>query len=330
MLYAQVYLTLASSSRHSTETRNFSYRTFDPEECYHLALEWTNKAIENTDFFFTQSWNDLWGVKNKGNKEIILATGFVGQINYGSNYFSMMTPKYSEFNGPQGSGFMSYGEFLYKAWKDAPENINVEYEPRLRDGIIREWKHMKQGYTVTWNDSKPHYEYINDKNKVVNYEGNNEPMGPRCAKWIDTDAKILGTSTLEFPIMRAAELYLMRAEILAEISGNPTDGFADYNNVRERGNPAHPFDETELATYPGVDDVDKFLNAILRERTAEMAGEGHFWFDCKRLDKLDDITLQYSQKARYRELDYDMYWPYPQMEIDTNKKLEQKTAYKSA
>lgn len=107
------------------------------------------------------------------------------------------------------------------------------------------------------------------------------------------------------PIMRLAEMYLIRAE--ANFRLGTTVGaapLADVNTIRTRAGAA-PLAEVAIAD-------------ILKERKLELSFEGHTLHDIKRL------------KGKAGTLDYNsprLILPIPQREIDANKQLTQNVGY---
>ncbi|GIV36832.1 MAG: membrane protein [Cyclobacteriaceae bacterium] len=82
--------------------------------------------------------------------------------------------------------------------------------------------------------------------------------GFQAAKYTDR-----ATGTDQTPILRLAEMYLIRAE--ANIASNPTQAIDDVNVIRNR------------AGLGDVTSVD--INTILQERFVEFCFEGHRWYD---------------------------------------------------
>jgi hypothetical protein len=150
-----------------------------------------------------------------------------------------------------------------------------------------------------------------------------------------------------YPIIRMADLYLMKAECLNEVKSQPDEEVWDeINKVRHR------------AGIPDVDDVwanatltaSNYLNRhktkagmreiILQERSIEMAFEGTRFFDVRRHKKAiaefnkpsmgwmgdkgtaeDFFVLETKQKRRFLMRDY--LWPIPLDEINVNPNLKQ-------
>lgn len=89
-----------------------------------------------------------------------------------------------------------------------------------------------------------------------------------------------GTNANNAKIFRLAEIYLIRAEASAMLSGNPSSGLADINVIRERA---------ELDPIQSLPNMDAFVNALLQERRIELSFEGHRFFDLVRFNKTGEV-----------------------------------------
>ena len=97
----------------------------------------------------------------------------------------------------------------------------------------------------------------------------------RCTKYGD-DPNTNGTNTILF---RLSEMHLIRAEALAlQNGGTPDDALPDLNVVAARA---------EHGNYTGFANEDDLITALLNERRAEFAFEGHYWFDLVRLGRME-------------------------------------------
>ena len=113
------------------------------------------------------------------------------------------------------------------------------------------------------------------------------------------------------PVIRISEMYLNRAEALAN-QGKDADALKDLNVIRTRaGLVASP------ATLTGA----ALLTEILNQRRIELAFEGHRFFDLKRLgrDIVKATTIPFT--------DYRILAPLPVREIQTNANLKQNFGY---
>lgn len=131
----------------------------------------------------------------------------------------------------------------------------------------------------------------------------------RSNKWLGAKGDFLEN----IPILRASEVYLIRAEARQK-SGDNAGALADLNALRSKR---------------GVDPVvglsgAELLTAILDERRVEFALEGHRWFDLKR----NGLTI--SKAGSFEPVpysDYRILAPIPQDEITLNDLLENNPGY---
>lgn len=87
-----------------------------------------------------------------------------------------------------------------------------------------------------------------------------------------------GKSVDDLPMMRVAEMYLIRAEALAKDANSPAAGLVPLQTLRNARNaPAVP--ASALAN------MQAFEDEILDERMRELAIEGHRFYDLKRLQR---------------------------------------------
>lgn len=119
-----------------------------------------------------------------------------------------------------------------------------------------------------------------------------------------------------YTVMRLAEMYLIRAEALAQVGtelGGATD---DINKIRSRA---------------GLPDIatgtrEQLLAAVAQERRVEFFGEwGHRWFDLKRTGKAADALGNIAEKQPWSN-DH-LLLPLPQSEMINNPLLQQNPGY---
>ncbi|MCB0534514.1 MAG: RagB/SusD family nutrient uptake outer membrane protein [Lewinellaceae bacterium] len=130
----------------------------------------------------------------------------------------------------------------------------------------------------------------------------------------------------DIPMVRFAEILLLRAEALARLQGSNTESVELLNRVRRRairvvdaGKQLVPggagFIEYKTGDFP---DANSLIEAIIRERRIELAFEGNFFHDQMRLQR------------PVQGLGYDtcrLRLPIPQRELDVNPNLKQHSCY---
>ena len=115
------------------------------------------------------------------------------------------------------------------------------------------------------------------------------------------------------PVLRASELYLIRAE--ARYASNPSGARADINALRSRRG---------LGPVDAVLTGQALLNRILLERRLEFALEGHRFFDLKRNAR--NIT-KHGDFMEVPYTDYRILSDIPLSQVELNSELEQNPGY---
>lgn len=339
MLLGKVYLHIASSARSSDGVRNKSYKeNFDPATYYSLCLKKLEEVIDSEDFGMETEWKNIWSPENNNlSKEMIFSVQFAPIAGQGSNFFLMFIPKNCTYNTTGTNG--AYGIPLYFV-KYYAQHPNYLFSPestdkRITDGLLLKYidntafdangEMMSVSYVKDGNSFR--YEYDDGRSELPS---TNSVL--RIAKWLDPKVTVANMSGLDWPVLRAAEVYLMLAEAKAELSGIPSDGFSYYNKVRGRCS-ADLLDEDELLNYEGEDGMAKFREAIIRERIFEFYMEGYRFFDTKRLGAIQTAAERIiaggaTASSKKKDLPHHYYWPIPQDELDTNSALtSQKEGY---
>ncbi|MFC3417512.1 RagB/SusD family nutrient uptake outer membrane protein [Algoriphagus hitonicola] len=132
----------------------------------------------------------------------------------------------------------------------------------------------------------------------------------RSDKWTGSKGDFLEN----LPIIRAAELYLIRAEARYR-TGDEAGARADLSALRaNRG----------LEAVAGGVSGDQLFNLILTERRVEFALEGHRWYDLKR------NGLNITKHGSFEDVPYEDYRllaPIPQAQLLLNEELENNPGY---
>jgi len=130
-------------------------------------------------------------------------------------------------------------------------------------------------------------------------------------------------SPLNFPVLRYADILLMKAEALNELGKTSdaqllaTDANATLNKVRVRAG---------LLNLTGLDQTT-LRDKILHERRMELAFEGQRWYDLIRVNGGQyGINFLHSIGKSNMSTKY-LLFPVPQKERDANPNLTQNTGY---
>ncbi|HVU55394.1 MAG TPA: RagB/SusD family nutrient uptake outer membrane protein [Puia sp.] len=139
------------------------------------------------------------------------------------------------------------------------------------------------------------------------------PNFPHVYKYRNAAAFAAATN---FIVLRFADVKLMLAEALNEISYGDPKSFAALNDIRQRAG---------LSAYTNVTlpDQSAFREALYKERRVELAFEGHRWADLVRTGRaLSTMQATYPNITAER-----LVLPIPQPEIDKDKALKQNPGY---
>lgn len=124
---------------------------------------------------------------------------------------------------------------------------------------------------------------------------------PFSRKFIDP-ARIGDASSANSPIIRYSDILL----VYAEACGPTTDGYAAINKIRTRAGIG------DLNPSLGV---QAFRDAVIQERSWELAFEGERLFDLRRTNTVEKVLVQKYGKTITSGA---YFFPVPQREIDTN------------
>lgn len=123
-------------------------------------------------------------------------------------------------------------------------------------------------------------------------------------------------SPLNFPILRFADVLLMKAEALNEL-GQTAQAEEPLNQVRVRAG---------LSPVQGLSQSD-FREKVLNERRMELAFEGHRWFDLIRVNNGQYGIDFLHSIGRVNASEKHLLFPIPQAERDVNPNLTQNPGY---
>lgn len=129
--------------------------------------------------------------------------------------------------------------------------------------------------------------------------------------------------SLEYAIVfRLAEIYLIRAEALAELEQIPA-AVTDLNLIRARARAT----ADALPNYSELINKADLINAILQERRVELFAEGgHRWLDLKRRDLAEQV-LSPLKGPNWQSTDVLFPIPAEQLTFDPNMTGEQNPGY---
>jgi len=169
-------------------------------------------------------------------------------------------------------------------------------------------------------------EYFNPASPNGEETSGPREMYPQLIKYADPTRSDVGLmSSLDIPVIRLGEMYLIAAEALLN-DGKATEGVGYINTLRKR---AAKSDAAYAANTLSASDLT--LDVILNERIFELIGEtvGR-WPDLKRTGKLLELVQKYNPDARNNIKEKHLLRPIPNTMLDriTNKdEFKQNTGY---
>mgnify|MGYP002777658004 CR=1 FL=1 len=266
----------------------------------------------------------------------VTTLGYTLNANYADNFST------ARKNGPE-----SIFEIQYQGDNDLGEwsNFTYVFAPRQSSNAVTGFTTVvPQGRNIPTNDIIAAYE-PGDKRKAASlrteYTLNGRAVQIPYIVKFNNPHTIAGRTNDNWPVLRYADVLLMLAEAINEVSG-PTDEALGYlNQIRARAGLA----PLTGASTPGLT-KDTFRTAVLKERRLELAFENHRWFDLKRTKtpaELATFMNAYGAKEKanptvtrggvaYNALDYvytdnEYFLPIPAPQILINNKLTQNPGY---
>lgn len=269
------------------------YLTLGQKEKNNIYLQ---NAIEKADavipVFPMGSYEDLFKLENRFKGERIWEVNFNASLSQGwkgNQFLVRLLPKMDTEKG---------GPNNAQGWVAATDNLYNVFEPGDKRRDITLFK------SFTYSDGS-----------VESFDA------PYFCKYWDRVAEPKGNeSDATFPYLRTAEMYLIKAEALNEINKNPTQEAKDaLNAVRNRAGLGNTL----------ANNYTDFKKAVLAERRAEFAMEGHRWHDLVRMCTLDEMKeLVGTAKPGVIPRDANYLFPIPNNEINiSNGRLTQNFGY---
>jgi starch-binding outer membrane protein, SusD/RagB family len=187
---------------------------------------------------------------------------------------------------------------VYNTWDSRDYRKQVSFTDSILIGGVL------SPYTVFANTKRPHIA------KYARYAGNSNTEG----RYSDHN----------YAAMRYAEVLLIAAEALAEVSGGPNAEAIGYiNQIRSRArNWAGKQTNFPENVTSGLS-KDAFINLVLEERRLELAFEYHRWYDIKRR-KLGQVAFTGPNSLEPHpnfDPNRDYLMPLPRIELQVNPNL---------
>lgn len=289
-LIARIALTAGGYSLYPNKNDANSYgemkRPDNYEEFYKIAMENAYEVISAGTHKLMQPYQDVF--VNECNYQVVNGDDVIFELPFAKestgNTGYIQGPTYSAYEGStvgpwgeaKGNGRLNaFYRFLFRDKDLRREFVNgLWYYSYFQnsDGAFVDSVYVRNDYTV----------HNNKWSKLWTAEGN--ALG----------SKTSGSTGINFPYMRYADVLLMYAEAANELNGGPTDKAVEcLETVHKRA--FADGDPTFIAE--AKTSKDAFLKAVLDERKWEFAGENSRWRDLVR-------TNTYSRELVYSFLRY--------------------------
>jgi hypothetical protein len=288
-LLAKVYLHLGSSKVYGSPKYDF---VSNPDEMYSQAKLYSGKVI-NDQIVFTFTENNLRNIWN--------IAVYKSQKSGSEHIFDVAV----DASGAAEGNYSKLPLMFIPA---------IGFDMILDDGVklTQGWNHFQTEAAIynSYDESdKRKTELI--VTKVKNDKGEETEMKitdwsrPFSRKYIDPN-RIGDKTSVNSPVIRYSDILL----VYAEASGNTPEGYAAVNKIRTRAG---------LGSLPAGLANEAFRQAVIEERSKELAFEGHRLFDLRRTNSLNILNTKYGKGLDITEEDY--FFPIPQKEVDTNPSL---------
>lgn len=252
--------------------------------------------VEGLGYTLNQNYADNFNPLKKNSNESLFEIQYVA--NAGNNFWSNENQAswLSTFTGPRGADMVAGGW----GWNQPSQEFMNKYEAGdLRKSVTTlyegcpsfDGKEYQASYSLTGYNLR---KFLVSKGISASYD--NSPMN--------------------FPVLRYADVLLMKAEALNEL-GNTSLAEAPLNLVRAR------------AGLPAVSGLTQaaFREKLLDERRLELAFEGQRWFDLIRVNN-GQYAIQFLHSIGKTNMSEKyLLFPIPQKERDANPNLSQNSGY---
>jgi hypothetical protein len=274
------------------------------------AVNASDAILNSGNYSLSTDWRSNFRADNGNSPENILVVKYLNQAGLGL-HFVMESLHYNQYSGAQTpwNGFSSLAE-TYAAFDPADQRRQIFLAGPQVNQVT--------GLPVTDRAGNP---LIFDPN-IVDDSKAAENIGVRIVKWPVDPAHLDQENGNDYALFRLAEIYLIKAEALNEISaGNGPAAVALINTVRARVfTPPKPLATTLTQA--------QIRNAILQERLFELTAESKRRQDLIRMDQYIPRAWAFKAAAAQGQ-PYRVLMPIPLTQLGTNPLLEQNPGYEN-
>jgi len=253
-------------------------------------------SVKGLGYTLDANYADNFNLLTKNSPESLFEIQYSGSVAYNFWANENQASWTSTFMGPRGSNMVAGGW----GWNQPTQEFVNSYEP----GDLR------KDVTILYQGC-PQFD-------GMNYSSSYSTTGYNVRKFLVpmSIASSYNNSPEDFPVLRYADVLLMKAEALNEM-GQTSQAEEPLNEVRARAG---------LGAISGLSQSD-MRTKILHERRMELAFEGQRWFDLIRVDNGQyGIDFLHSIGKLNMNTKF-LLMPIPQVDIDANPNLVQNPGY---
>lgn len=247
-------------------------------------------------YALNDNYGDNFDVLNKNSQESLFEVQYVSDA--GEDFWSNENQSswLSTFTGPRNSDMVAGGW----GWNQPLQEFVDAYEPGDK----------RKDVTIFY-EGCPRFD-------GMDYDPAYSTTGYNLRKFLVTKsvAATSDNSPMNFPVLRYADVLLMKAEALNNL-GRTSEAEAPLNEVRARAG---------LTALSGLSQGD-FKEAVLHERRMELAFEGQRWFDMIRVDDGQWGLNFLHTIGKVNASEKHLLFPIPLKEMESNPNLIQNTGY---
>ncbi len=256
--------------------------------------------LDTDGFALQESYASLWEEATENNNEVIFALKYLGSTN-GQDLSTDFLPYFGV------AGIAARGnENAFPSW-----SLMKQFDPAD--------SRKEATFTEYWKSPTSPPEAV-------------ENWYPYVSKF--ANEHVAGSSGLDIPVIRYADILLLKAEVLYRLN-QPAEALTALNKIRERafGNNGHNYTASDIATE------ESFTDKLLLERQLEFALEGERWFDLVRTGRFTTVlreiewsynpVTQTAQVVKFNIEPHMKYFPIPlsQIDLSTDGALKQNDGY---
>ena len=274
------------------------------------AVTVSDRILNSGNYTLATDWRSNFRADNGNSKENILTVKYLNQPGLGL-HFVMESLHYNQYSGGSTpwNGFSTLAE-TYRAFDPADQRRQIFLAGPQVNQVT--------GLPVTDRAGNP----LVFDSTIVDDTKAAENIGVRIVKWPVDPAHLDQENGNDYALFRLAEIYLIKAEALNELSPtNAPAAVALINTVRARVfSPPKP-----LATTLTQQQV---RDAILQERLFELTDEAKRRQDLIRMDQYITRTWAFKSTSALTE-PFRVLMAIPDIQLGTNPKLVQNAGYEN-